>query len=301
MKGLTAGEANKAALTETTRRQGFLTGFGSLASLLPLFLLLGALYVFPITRAIYLSLGGDDPTLAHYTNFFSTGVYVHVLWNTVLTALLVTLACLVIGYPIAYFLASTSRMSRNIVFAVVLAPWLVSELVRNFSWLIILQSGGVLSQVQRAAGFSGDPVIEAGTFAAMFIGMIYVQLPLAILPIYAVIQRLDLSLLTVATSLGGRPHQVIRTVLIPLSLPGIMAAAVLTFLTSLGFYITPMLLGGPSDLFMANLIDVQISRLVNWEFGSALASVLVLSGLGVMALASKLIGWKWLLGEAVSR
>src|SRR5262249_13848295 len=148
-----------------------------------------------------------------------------------------------------------------------------------------------------APGSRGEAARAPGPPPGVIVTWVSVQLPLAILPMYAVLRRVDLSLMTVAGSLGGPPWQAIRLVLLPLTLPGIAAAAILTFLTTLGFYVTPLILGGDRDLFMANLIDIQVSKIVDWNLGSALPGDLTVAGLVVIAIGSRLIGWGWLIGD----
>jgi ABC-type spermidine/putrescine transport system permease subunit I len=269
----------------------------ALLPLIPIALFLALFYLYPTARMFYLAFGGSEPTLAHFRQFFVNELYIDVLSFTLLMSLLVTVLSIVLAYPVAYALATATPRLRAVLFIVVLVPWLVPELVRNFTWLVILQSNGVVAKLQQAVGLGSDPIIELGTVSAVTVGMVYVQLPLAILPIYAVMQRLDFSLMAVAASLGARPHRVIARILIPLTMPGVATSAVLVFLTTLGFFITPLILGGGQHPFMANIIDIQVSRILNWELGSALSVVLVVAGLGGMGIASRIIGWRWLLGD----
>ena len=139
--------------------------------------------------------------------------------------------------------------------------------------------------------------MTSGTSGAVLIGLVYVELPLAVLPLYAVMRRLDLSLMNVAASLGANIWRRTVHVLLPMSVHGVMTAWTLVFLVTLGHFVTPMILGGDRDLFMANLIDVQVSRLVNWEFGSVLAVVLALSGLLVVAATGRFVRFDWLVDE----
>jgi ABC-type spermidine/putrescine transport system permease subunit I len=285
--------------TRETKRSSVRHGArrGVVVPLIPIALFLAMFYLYPTARMLYLSFGGSQPTLDHFRQFFVSDLYVDVLSFTLVTSLAVCVLCLLLAYPIAYALATTSPRVRAVLFVVVLVPWLLPELVRNFTWLVILQSNGVVAKLQEAVGFGADPVIELGTVTAVIVGMVYVQLPLAVLPMYAVMQRLDFSLMAVASSLGARPHRVITEILFPLTMPGVATSAVLVFLTTLGFFITPLILGGGQHPFMANIIDIQVSRILNWELGSALSVILVVAGLGGMALASRLIGWRWLLGD----
>ena len=282
---------------EKSQPSGSTHGGKALLPLAPIALFLALFYLYPTARMLYLAFGGSQPTLEYFRQFFVNDLYVDVLSFTLLMSLLVSVLSLVLAYPVAYALATASPRLRTILFVVVLVPWLVPELVRNFTWLVILQSNGMVAKLQQVVGLGSDPIIELGTVSAVTVGMVYVQLPLAILPMYAVMQRLDFSLMAVAASLGARPHRVIAQILIPLTMPGVATSAVLVFLTTLGFFITPLILGGGQHPFMANIIDIQVSRILNWELGSALSVVLVVAGLGGMGIASRVIGWRWLLGD----
>lgn len=267
--------------------------------LLPVLLIMLAFFAYPLFRTVFLSFAGGELSIQHYVEIFTTPVYLRVLVVTVMMSLVGTAISVTLGFPVAYVLATARPFARNAIFLLVLVPWLVTELVRNFAWVIILHPSGVLTQALEATGFTWLPSITTGSRAAVMVGTVYVQLPLAILPIYAVLARADLSLVDAARSLGANTWHTTRSVLIPLSAPGILAASAMVFLTTLAFYVAPMILGGPSDIFMANLIDVQVNRLVNWELGSALSVVLVLAGLVVIAIARHFIGLEWLTGRFV--
>jgi len=270
-------------------------GLRGLAGLLPIVGLLGALYAYPLGWMVVLSFSGRGPVYASYLSFFETAAFVRVLLFTLLMSLLVTAICVLIGYPVAYLLATVSATLQYGLFVLILVPWLMPELVRNFAWLVILQDNGVLSSLQTIAGLGSRPIISAYSLQAVMVGMVTVQLPLTILPIYAVMRRIDLSLMATASTLGAPPLQVVRTILLPLSMPGVATAFILTFLTTLGFYVTPLMLGGGSHIFMANLIDIEVSRIVDWREGAAMSMILVLAGLGVLAFGNRFVGWRWLI------
>lgn len=269
----------------------------SLAPLGPVLLLLLLFYVYPLLRTLFLSFNGWDFSLANYQLFFETTVYVRVLGFTLVMSSVVALACIVIGYPVAYVVATIRPRYRYLLIWLVMVPWLTNELVRNYVWLVILSPNGLVNQVLIRIGVIEQSLRLSGTMWAVLIGMIYVQLPLSILPLYAVMRGIDMDLLRVASSLGAKPSAVVRSILIPMTLPGIVAAGLLTFLTSLGFYITPAILGGQRDLFIANLIDIEVSRLVHWEFGSALALLLVVSALAILGLASRFTSLEGMTGR----
>lgn len=278
-------------------RDSSLSALPALAALVPVFVILGVFYIVPLGRAAHLSFSGPGWFFSEYWEFFSTPEYRKIFQTTLYLSLATTGACLVLGYPVAYVLATARNAPRNLLFVVILVPWLLAELVRAFAWVVILQPEGALSQLQQAIGLSPVPIIEKGTTSAMFVAMLYVELPLAVLPLYAIMSRIDLSLIGVAESLGATRVRAVWRVLLPLSVPGLFAAGILVFLTSLGFFIVPALVGGTSDIFMANLIEVQASKLVDWEASSAAAVSLTLAGVAAMAITARFVGWSWLIEE----
>lgn len=220
-------------------------------------------------------------------------------------SILVTFLCIAVGYPVAYLIATSRKEHRSILIFLVMIPWLTNELIRNYIWLIILNPNGIINQVLMQLNIISQPLRLAGTSAAILVAMVYVQMPLSILPVYSVMQGVDMDLLRVAQSLGATQYTVIRNVLIPLTMPGVIASGILLFLTSVGFYVTPALLGADRDIFMANLISIHISRLVQWEYGSAMSIIFVLSAFACVILVVRLARFlgisslDWLAGEGL--
>lgn len=262
--------------------------------LAPILILLSTLYLYPLARIVYLSVGGKEVTLSGYADFFTTAPYVRILVFTVVMSVVATLLTIMIAYPLAYALAVTRAGIRGILLTAILTTWLIPDLVRNFAWVVVIQPNGVLARAQEAIGLGSQPLIQRGTTAAVLLGIITVQLPLAVLPIYAVMRRVDFTLLSVAYSLGARPVQMLRHILIPLTMPGVTTSLILILLTTLGFYVTPLILGGGSRIFLAGLIGIHISLTLNWTLASAMSVVLVLVGLGILTVASRFVGWRWL-------
>ncbi len=247
---------------------------------------------------VRLSFGRQGFTLAHYIRFFGDAIYAQVLIDTFQISFAVTLTCLVLGYPVSYFLIQVRPRVRRFILIAVIAPWLMSTLVRTFAWMLLLGRTGVVNLTLVKLGIIEEPVQLVGTSLAVYIGMVHVQMPLAILPLYSAMQQIDRSLLNAAQGLGANPLQAFLYVFFPLSLPGVTGAGLLLFISSLGFYITPALLGGASDLFIANLIDMQI-RFLNWEFGSALGFILLSAAIGMILLYNRVVGADRLVGGAL--
>jgi putative spermidine/putrescine transport system permease protein len=222
-------------------------------------------------------------TLAHYKRALTSDFYWDwLLWRpslfrtTLEIALCTTLGCILLGYPVAYFLAGLSAAWRTILMALVVVPYWTSTLVRTFAWTIILGKEGVINYVLHHLGVINEPLLLVLNRFGVYMGMIHVLLPLAILTMLAVMLGIPEVPMKAAASLGASPWRAFWRVYLPLSLPGVTAAALLVFILSLGFFITPALLGGGADRMVSNLIEIQVAEVANWEFGAALAFLLLI-------------------------
>ncbi|MBX6321516.1 MAG: ABC transporter permease [Rhodospirillaceae bacterium] len=235
---------------------------------------LAAFFVYPLIDIALRSF--PDASVSFYRRIFTSNLYLRVIGETFRTAGLVTVICLLLAYPYAYAMAHARRYVLVVLAIALLLPFWVSLLLRSFSWLILLQDTGVINRVLMSLGVIDAPLRLIRTQVGVVIGMVHILLPYAVLPIYAVMRRIDNRLMEASAICGaGRARGFVR-VYFPLSLPGVGAAALLTFTLSLGFYITPAMLGGPRDTMIAQLIAVQVSEQLNFGMGSALAVVLLL-------------------------
>ena len=223
--------------------------------------------------------------------------YIRVFGITLQIAVVVTLVTLLLGYPVAYALSSVSPSRANLLMILVLIPFWTSILVRSYAWMVLLGQEGIVNEALLAAGVLTEPMKLLNTRLAVYLGMIHILLPFMILPLYAVMRGIDRNLLRAAGNLGAPPAAVFRRIFLPLSLPGIAAGCLLVFILSLGFYITPALLGGQRDIMVSMLIQQQISQL-NWGFGAALALVLLVIALGIYLLFTRLLGVERVFGSA---
>jgi ABC-type spermidine/putrescine transport system permease subunit I len=223
--------------------------------------------------------------------------YIRVFGITLQIAIVVTVATLLLGYPVAYALSSVSVSKANMLMILVLIPFWTSILVRSYSWMVLLGREGIINEALLAAGVRDQPMELLNTRLAVYMGMIHILLPFMILPLYAVMRGIDRNLMRAAENLGAPPGAVFRRIFLPLSLPGVAAGCLLVFILSLGFYITPALLGGQRDVMISMLIQQQISQL-KWGFGAALALVLLLLALGIYALFTRLLGVERVFGSA---
>jgi spermidine/putrescine transport system permease protein len=224
-------------------------------------------------RGIY---GGVEPgfTLAHYRRFFDP-LYLEILQRTFLWSIFCTVICLLLGYPVAYVIARGGRWKNLLLFLVVLPFW-TSFLVRTFAMIFLMRDTGLINNWLMKLGLIQEPLSMLYTPFAVMVGLVYGFLPFMILPIYASLEKLDLSLLEAAEVLGARPGARFRKVTLPLSMPGVVAGCLLVFIPALGSFLTSDLLGGAKQLMIGNLVQNQFSAARNWPFGSA-ASFIVMA------------------------
>ena len=258
---------------------------GALALTWPALLLLLVLFVLPLARLFALSFEGGS--LQWYAKALSGGLYTTILLRTFEIAAIVTLCCLVIGYPVAFLLATTTPAWRAIGFAFVMLPLWTSVLVRTYAWMVLLGRNGVINRLLIDSGLLEQPLPMLNTRMAVILGMVHVMLPFMILPIYSALTRIDPDLPTAARGLGASTRRVVTTIYLPLSLRGIVAGATLVFVVSLGFYITPALLGGGKVLMFAMVIEQQVREFLAWNFASALSVILLAVTLLAFALLNQ--------------
>lgn len=256
--------------------------------LAPAVLLLLAFFVLPTLRLVGLSFEGDDGALTHYARIVDRPVYLQVLQRTFLTSALTTLLCVVLGYPVAYRLATAGHRTRLILLALILIPFWTNLLVLCYGWLIVLNPQGTLNSVLMDFGLIGAPLPMSGSIVGVLVGMTQTMLPYMILPIAANMTRIDERVLHAARSLGAPPLQVFLRAYLPMTVPGVMAGALLVFIMSIGFFIIPAILGGTRDIFIAQLIEMNINRVLNWGFAAALSTIVLAA-----TLALYVVGVRW--------
>jgi putative spermidine/putrescine transport system permease protein len=237
-------------------------------------LLLILLFAVPIAHVLLLSVTDPRLSLAHYQRIVAVPLYARVMVHTVLTSLVVTALCLALGYPVAYVMARRSGWMATLLLTVVAASFWTGFVVRTYAWLVILGSKGPVVAAYRALGLGSAPQLLFTTFSST-LGMMHILLPYMILVLFAVMKKIDPQHLRAAASLGARPYAAFREVFLPLSLPGVVNGSLLVFVTCLGFFVTPMLLGTPRDMMVSQLITQQIEELLAWGFASAVAVVLL--------------------------
>jgi len=263
---------------------------------LPLLFLL-TFYVYPISRMLLRSLFDPGFTLNHYRHFFSEAAYSSVLVNTFKMSISVTLICLVLGYPVAYLLASLPSRVSNLLMIMVVLPFFTAILVRTYAWMVILGRNGMVNQFLMEVGFISSPLKLMHNLFGVYVGMVHILLPFMILPIYSVMIGIDKSLMRAAENLGANPAKVFFHVFMPLSLSGVGGGCLLVFIIALGFFITPSLLGGVSDVMISMFIETQVNQLLNWGFASAMAVLLLSMTLIIFSVYNRFFGIERMMGH----
>jgi len=251
----------------------------------PALILLFAFFLLPVVRMLGLSL--EAGTLDWYAKALGEGLYLQVFWNTFQIALLVTLVCLLLGYPLGFLIATTTPGWATLGFIFVLLPLWTSVLVRTYAWMVLLGRNGVLNRWLIGAGIVDDPLPLLHNFTGVLIGMVHVLLPYMVLPIYGAVRRLDPAIVAAAEGLGASSARIFWRIYLPLTLNGIFAGCIIVFVLALGFFITPALLGGGRVMMIAVLIEQEIRQTLNWPFASALSAVLLAATLLIYALAQR--------------
>jgi putative spermidine/putrescine transport system permease protein len=246
-----------------------------LTLLLPALAWLGVLFVYPIGRLFYLSLFSPAFTLRNYARLAGASVYVKVLANTFEIGAIVTIIALLLGYPLAFLLATARPRVAGVMLGGIMLPLWTSLLVRTYAWMVLLGRRGVVNGALQSLGLLETPLPLLYNRTGVTIGMVHVLLPFMVLPIYSVMKGVDVELVKAAQNLGANRFQSFLRVFLPLSLPGVAAGCLLVFVTALGFFVTPALLGGRGDMMIAMLIETEVRELLDWGFASALAVVLL--------------------------
>ncbi|MER8824681.1 ABC transporter permease [Mesorhizobium sp. M0991] len=263
----------------------------SLALFAPLLLLLSFSFLYPVGRLLAGSLFAPELNVDRYIRLFLEPVYLRVLWRTFEIAFVVMLASFVLGYPVALAMAKLKGTWAAIVAACVLIPLWTSVLVRSYAWIVLLQRNGLVNTVLQEAGLTTAPLRLIYTEGAVIMAMTHVLLPYMILPIYAAVRTIPDDLERAAKNLGAGGWTVFLRITLPLSLPGVFAGALMTFILSLGFYITPALVGGPRTLMMGTLIGQQATVLLDWPFAGALSVVLLAATLLLLSVFRKALSF----------
>ena len=211
-------------------------------------------------------------TLEHYAKFFTDPDFLIVLWRSLLIALKTTVICLLLGYPIAYFISRSSEKIQNLLVLVITIPMWINMLVRTYAWIGLLSEGGLIQRLLSLIGLGGGELLY--TEGAVLLGMVYNFLPFMVLQINTSLCKMDHSLLEASSDLGANPRQTFVRVTLPMSLPGVINGITLVFLPAVSSFFIPKLLGGGQYFLIGNLIENQFITVGEWNFGSAISMIM---------------------------
>ena len=213
-------------------------------------------------------------TFDHYIKFFTDPDFLLILWRSLVIAVKTTIICLLLGYPLAYFIAGSSEKAQNLLVLCITIPTWINALVRTYAWIGLLSEGGLLQRLLGIFGLGETELLY--TEAAVLLGMVYNFLPFMILQIHTSLCKMDNSLLQASADLGANPAQTFRRVTLPLSLPGVINGITLVFLPAVSSFFIPKLLGGGQYFLVGNLIENQFITVGEWNFGSAISMIMAI-------------------------
>lgn len=265
----------------------------------PAVLVTGLIVVLPVSWLFYLSFIGADgsASLENYVRMVESKSYARIFVTTFQVSALTTVLCLLIGYPLAYFLASLPERIANICMLAVLLPFWTSLLVRTYAWLVLLQKKGLLNSWAITLGLWDEPLKLVHNMNGTIIGMVHIMVPFLILPLYAAMKAINPNYVKAAANLGAAPVTAFWTVFFPLSLPGLLAGTLIVFILCLGFYVTPAILGGGRVVMVSMQITNNIELFFNWGAASALGVVLFVITALILFVASRLLKLDQVIGE----
>jgi ABC-type spermidine/putrescine transport system permease subunit I len=270
----------------------------TLVLLLPALLFLATFFAYPMIDIVLRSFAGPDGfSLTHYGQVIEHPVYLRVFQITFEIAFSVTIVALLLGYPLAYVLAGAGKLASGAIMACVLLSLFTNILVRTYAWMIILAPDGVINQLLRYANLGSAKLLY--NRYGVLIGMTYALLPYMVLTLYSVMRGIDRRFLQAARNLGASDWKAFWHVFLPLSLPGVVGGSLLVFILSVGYFITPRLLGGARDQMIAMVIEQQVELGANWGFASALAIILLLLTTAGFLLYDRFVGLKVLFESKV--
>lgn len=274
-------------------------GFALLAA--PAVLFMVVLLAVPLADFLRRSLSGPEGPLQYYLALLSSEYSRYVFLTTFRIALIAATLAALLGYPVAWLIASVRPRVARVLLLIVLVPFWTSILVRSYGWIVLLGRRGIVNATLEATGVIDAPLALMFNATGVMVGMVQILLPYMVLPILSVMTRLNCEVVLAAESLGARPRQVFLRVLLPLTLPGVGGGFVLVFTLALGFFVTPRLLGGRQDVMVAMLIEEQITRRLAWDEAAASGFLLLLLTLGAFAASVRIFRLNRLLAAELER
>lgn len=273
------------------RRDAAMERAGLFGLSIPALALVTVLLILPVGWLFALSFMTDDGSwsLMHYRRLWEQASYTRIFRTTFVVTLLTTGICILLGYPLAYFLSQLPRRIAGLFLLAVLLPFWTSLLVRTYAWLVLLQRNGLLNSWGIELGLWDEPIALVHNLTGTLIGMVHIMLPFLVLPLYGSMRSIDHDFVRAAANLGAGPVRAFWLVFLPLSLPGLLAGTTIVFILCLGFYVTPALLGGGQVIMVSMRIATDIELFFNWGAASALGVVLLVLTLAFLYGASRLV------------
>lgn len=257
--------------------------------LTPLAIYLAIFFAVPLADVAIMSVTEPKLSLDNYERVLTGALYQRVFLNTFVTAALVTFACLLVGYPLAYLMNNSSPRTAMLILLLVTMSFWTSFLVRTYAWMVLLGNNGPVIGLFNFIGIESTPQLLFTRFSST-LAMVHILAPYMIMNIYSVMRKIDPVLIRSAESLGARGFSLFRHIYLPLTAPGIANGCVLVFVICLGFYVTPVLLGSPREQMIAGLIGTQIEEFLAFGMGSAMAMILLSVTLAILAIYHRRFG-----------
>lgn len=244
--------------------------------MLPFFSLIFVAFLYPLLSLLLISVQEPEPGITNYVRIFESPIYATVLLRTLRLALLVSILSLILALPVAMLMARSRGPKLAFITASILLPFWSSVLVRTAAWAVLLQRNGLVNQGLQAIGIIDAPIKLLYTQGAVILAMTHVLMPFMVLPIYGALRNIPVEFGRAAATCGAGPYRSFWEVTLPLAVPGIVAGFILVFLSALGYFITPALLGSPQEMTISTLISQQLREFLDWPFAAALVGVLSL-------------------------
>ncbi|WP_042147270.1 ABC transporter permease [Paucisalibacillus sp. EB02] len=252
--------------------------------LTPGLILLIVFMFLPLVTIIWPTFYDGKLTFGSYLSFFQDNYNLSVFWRTLRVSLIVTLICILLGVPTAYYIARTSKKWRGLMMAMSLFPLLTNSVIRSFAWINILGTNGVINDFLMKLGIITEPIKMLYTDSAIVVGSVYLFLPLMIITLVGVIENIDLEMVEAAETLGANRLTAFMKVVLPLSLPGIIVGSILVFSGTLSAYTTPQLLGGNQNMMLSTFLYQNAMTLGNWQSAGVIALIMIVTTIIVMKL-----------------
>ncbi len=262
----------------------------------PLLAILVAFYAYPLIDVLVVSFTDPEPGFGNYEKLFSSHGIQRMLWRTMRICMVTTAITMVLGYVVAYAMVHVGPRHRLWILLFILFPFWVSVLIRSFAWLILLRDNGIVNNALLDFSLISEPIRLMRNETGVVIGMVHYMLPYAVLPLFANMRGIDSRLVRAARGLGAEPFEAFWRVFLPLSLPGIIGAGILVFIFSLGFFVTPAILGGGKTVMIAEYVSVNILTTVRWGLAAMLATTLLLATFLLIAIMARFLDLREMFG-----